>query len=320
MTNLTDLKLGFIGLGEIGAPMAEQIEAAGYALMVWNRTAAKMQPFKERGVLLAETPARLAKFSDIVFTCLSSESAMEGVLFGKDGIFSQDKKRTTLIVDHSTVSPDYVMGLGARLSKQGVALMDSPVSGGAVGARAGTLATMIGGQPSDLNRIHSILRTYANQITHMGPLGSGQATKACNQIINFGNIAALADALSLAQVYGIAPGMIPTAISGGFADSNIAKEFKRSLEAADFSPIRYLVDGLNSFYRSAPAPHYKGTLGILIKDLTIALDMAHSRGVPLPSLQHFDMVFRFLENQPPKPPINLIGPNQTQTVCSKDMK
>lgn len=289
---------GFIGLGDIGAPMAEKITQSGVDLTVWNRTAAKAVPLKSAGAKVAQSPMELAEACDIICLCVDSSIAIEEIIFGENGITRTKDLRVKIIIDHSTLPPHEAVKLATQLEQFEIGFLDVPISGGAVGARAGTLAVMAGGDSALLERARPILASFASHITHMGPVGAGRAAKACNQIINFGNIAALAEAMALAPKYGIPKERIPEAIAGGFADSNIAKEFKRSFEANDFSPVRYLVDGLSKFYSAQIDTEYRGKLGILMKDISIALEMGQTTGVPLPSLTQFDAVFRMLHNLP----------------------
>ncbi|KCZ58404.1 NAD(P)-dependent oxidoreductase [Hyphomonas chukchiensis] len=290
--------VGFIGLGDIGAPMAHRILESGLALVVWNRTESKMAPLKSAGAATAGSPAELAESCEIICICVDSAAAMDDVLFGNSGITRATRSKVELVIDHSTLAPGDAKKLASQLVEHNIGFLDVPVSGGAVGARAGTLAAMAGGDAKLLDRARPIIASFANQITHMGPIGAGQAAKACNQIINFGNMAALAEAMALAQRFDIAKERIPEAIAGGFADSNIAREYKRSFDADDFSPVRYLVEGLRKFYSAQIDTDYRGQLGILMKDLSIALDMGRSTGVPLPTVTQFDSVFRMLQNIP----------------------
>lgn len=288
--------IGFIGLGDIGAPMAERIAAAGFPLVVWNRTASKMAPLVAAGAHAASTPAELADQTDLVLTCLDGPAAMEKVLFGPEGLAGVPR-RATLLVDCGTSSPTFATALAERLDDCiGMAMIDVPVSGGAIGAAAGTLAAMAGGRVENLERARPVIASFASQITHMGPVGSGQATKACNQIINFGTIAAVAEAINLGHRHGIDIARLPQAIANGFADSNILREHDRSVRAGDSSPVRILVEALLDQYAGTPRRELAGQLQILLKDMQIALDMGREVGAPLPLLCHFDGIFRALHH------------------------
>ncbi len=288
--------VGYIGLGDIGAPMAERIVGAGWPLAVWNRTSTKMQPLIEAGARAMPSPAALAAECDVIFTCLGGVSAMHDALSGDEGILSAQHRRVKIVVDNSTVPPADAKAFAENLSTASIRFVDAPVSGGAIGARAGTLAAMVGGDPADVAQAEPILKSFANKITHLGPVGSGQAMKACNQVLNFGTIAALAEAITLGRHYGLAPARVVEAVSGGFAESNISKEFGRSLAADDISPIRIMVSTLEDFYNADIRREMAGQLGILMKDLSMALDMARDQGVPLPVTSHFDSVFRMIHH------------------------
>lgn len=288
--------VGFIGLGDIGAPMAQRIAAAGFPLLVWNRTASKIAPLVAAGAHSAISPADMADQVDMVLTCLGGPAAMEEVLFGPAGLATA-RRRATLLVDCATTSPAFAIKTAGRLADTiGMAMIDVPVSGGAIGAAAGTLAAMAGGRAEDLERARPVIASFAGQITHMGPLGAGQATKACNQIINFGTIAAVAEAINLGSRHGIDIARFPQAIANGFADSHILREYDRSAHVGDYSPIRLLIETVVDQYSGAPRRELAGQLQILMKDLQIALDMGREVGAPLPLLCHFDGIFRALHH------------------------
>ncbi|MEM5518082.1 NAD(P)-dependent oxidoreductase [Henriciella sp. AS95] len=290
------LRIGYIGLGDIGAPMAERIAAAGWPLSVWNRTPEKMQPLLAAGAQAASSPAEIAETCDVIFTCLGSVSAMHDVMSGECGLLRASPSKARLLVDNSTVPPADAMNLASQLADASIHYVDAPVSGGAIGARAGTLAVMVGGDRQDVALAKPVLQSFASKITHLGPVGSGQAMKACNQVLNFGTMAALAEAVTLGRRYGLAPNMIVDAVAGGFAESNVSREFGRSLDADDASPIRLLVETLDDYYRGTVRKDLAGNLDILMKDLAMALDMARTRGVPLPVISHFDSVFRMIQH------------------------
>src|SRR5690554_1100237 len=173
--------VGYIGMGEIGAPMARRILDAGYSLVVWNRTREKAQAIAEAGAEIANSPADLAERTDIIFTCLGNEQALETILFGANSV-AKGKVRATLLVDNATCSPAFARGTAEKLKQVcNMDMIEVPVSGGAIGAAAGTLAAMAGGAKEYVERARPIITSYASQISHMGTLGAGQATKACNQ-------------------------------------------------------------------------------------------------------------------------------------------
>ncbi|MAN74767.1 MAG: hypothetical protein CME85_09240 [Henriciella sp.] len=290
------LKIGYIGLGDIGAPMAERIAAAGWPLTVWNRTRDKMQPLLTAGAEAATSPSEIAETCDVIFTCLGSVSAMHEVMSGEQGLLRATPSKARLLVDNSTVPPVDAVDIANHLADASIHYVDAPVSGGAIGARAGTLAVMVGGDQQDVALAEPVLKSFASKITHLGPVGSGQAMKACNQVLNFGTMAALAEAVALGGRYGLEPGIIVEAVAGGFAESSVSREFGRSISADDTSPVRILVETLDDYYRGNLRRELAGNLDILMKDLAMALDMARERGVPLPVISHFDAVFRMIQH------------------------
>lgn len=295
MTQL--VTVGFIGLGDMGFPMAEKILQAGFKLVVWNRTASKMAPLLTAGAKAAASPADMAMQADVICTCVDSLAAMHDVLFGATGIVQgSGKTRTRLIIDHATLPPDESRRIATDLAESDLDYIDAPVSGGALGAREKTLAVMVGGDDAMLAYARPVLESFAGRITHMGKIGAGQATKICNQVLNFGHVSALAEALVLGHNNGVDTRKLAEAVEGGWAYSNILGEYDRSLQTQDFSPIRFLVEGMTGYYDGKIDPAYKGKLDVLFKDLGIALNMAQATNSPLPVLSHFDKVFHALDN------------------------
>ncbi|MCD6074800.1 MAG: 2-hydroxy-3-oxopropionate reductase, partial [Rhodospirillales bacterium] len=169
-------RLGFIGLGTMGMPMALNMIKGGYELTVWGRTKQKLAAALDAGAKWAESPKAVAENSDIICLCVWDGKAVEEVVFGPDGVAAGSAKGK-LLVDHSTIHPDDARALAARLEKQtGMHWIDAPVSGGNTGAEAGTLVVMAGGSEEDIERYRPAILTTAQRITQMGPVGSGQAT------------------------------------------------------------------------------------------------------------------------------------------------
>jgi 3-hydroxyisobutyrate dehydrogenase-like beta-hydroxyacid dehydrogenase len=290
------VSVGFIGLGDMGAPIAERILAAGFELSIWNRTPSKMRSLLDRGAIAAETPGDVARQCDIVCTCVTDASALEAVVFGPNGI-SSAKGRASLLLDNSTVHPLISREMAERLRNEaGMNWLDVPVSGGSVGARAGTLAAMAGGEAQDLERARSVIMSYANRLTHMGPVGSGQATKACNQLINFVSVAAVAEAIHLGTGFGIDIEKLPEAMSGGFADNPILREYRRGKSAGETRGITFLVQALLTFYEGHPDPAWRGRFrAILLKDMGIVLDIGRATGRATPVLGMVESFYRVMD-------------------------
>jgi 3-hydroxyisobutyrate dehydrogenase len=268
-------RIGFIGLGDIGQPMAMRVADAGWPIRVYNRTAARLAPFVDRGVDIAANPAELARACDIVFTCVSDGDAVEQVVFGPEGV-AAGARPGQLLVDLSTIHPYAARDMARRLMQvSGMAWVDSPVSGGSMGARAGTLAVMAGGAAADVERARPVLMSFAGKVTHMGPTGCGNATKACNQMIGFCNAAAIAETLSFAAKFDIDPLLIPDALAGGFADSNVLRLFGKAMAEGTYSG--------------------DGAMGV--KDINIALDLGRQTGSAMPLTGLVASIFQLLVSQ-----------------------
>lgn len=296
--------IGFIGLGNIGFPIAERILRAGFELFLWNRTHCKMAPLCAAGAKPTESAMDLASKTDIVFICVNSAAAVEEIIFGAKGLLGVNR-RAELIVDLSTISPTTEQSFGQRLKDhRNIALIDSPVSGGSVGAHAGTLTAIVGGDKKQLDAASAVIATFSGQVTHMGPLGAGQATKACNQILNVASIVAVAEAVSLGRQLGIDTDKLPEAIYGGFGDSLVAREYKRSLDAGDASVIRLLIEQIVKFYsddtRSTPNEILPNLVALVLKDLGITMKIGRSGGSPTPLTASLESIFRGLHRLLPQ--------------------
>lgn len=253
-------RIGFIGLGDIGAPMAMRILDAGHPLTVYNRTHEKTRPFADKGARVASTLAELAGQCDVVLLCVSNGEAVEQVVFGAGGI-AESGRAGQVVVDLSTIHPVHTQQMATRLAaERGMAWVDAPVSGGSAGARAGTLAVMAGGESEAVERVRPVLGAFGGRVTHMGPVGCGMATKACNQMLNYGTAAVVAETLNFAARFGIDPALIPEAVAGGFADSNVLRHY---------GPL--MVAGT-----------YKGNTLTAMKDIDIIMDLGRLTGSAMP--------------------------------------
>lgn len=269
--------IGFIGLGAIGAPMARRVlQFGGRPLVVHNRTATRMQPLVEAGAVSAASPREVGERCDVVLTCVTDGAALEQVLFGAGAEgrgLTEAARPGLLLIDLSTIHPERTRALAQRARQAaGVRWVDAPVSGGPVGAAAGTLAVMAGGEADDVAQARTVLATFASQVTHMGPVGCGQATKACNQMINVANSAAIAEAMNLASRYGIDPRLLPVALAGGFADSGFLRHYGPKIAEGSFA----------------------GDTRITLKDLDIVLDLAARTGTALPVIGLIASMYRLL--------------------------
>jgi len=238
-------RVGFIGLGLMGSGMSMNILKAGYPLTVWNRTRSKMKPLIDAGAKGAESPKEVAEKSDIIIDIVTDSPDVEAVLLGPNGVI-HGAKSGTIILDMSTISPAVTRKINEELSKKGVHMMDAPVSGGAIGARDGTLSIMVGGDADDFQECLPIFQAMGKTVTHVGGHGMGQTVKLCNQILVGLNMLAVAEALLFASKAGVDVEKAHAAVSGGAAGSwqltnNGARLLKGDLEPG-FKVKDYLKD------------------------------------------------------------------------------
>src|SRR2546430_4754751 len=212
-------KLGYLGLGMMGFPMARRLINAGHDVSVWNRSTGKAASLVEAGAKLKAHPREVADSAAVMFMCVTDAAAVEEVVFGGDGLAAVSGAGK-LVVDFSSIHPDAARDIAARLkAANGMGWVDAPVSGGTKGAEEGTLAVMAGGDAADIERVRPYVLAMARRLTHMGPIGAGQTTKLCNQVIVGCAMAVLAEATRLAVNAGIDAKRLPEALAGGFADS-----------------------------------------------------------------------------------------------------
>ena len=233
--------LGFAGIGLMGLPMCRRLLAAGYPLAVWNRNPDKCKPLVEAGARQVASPAELCRHADVVMLCLSDTSVVREVVFGPTGII-EGAKKGQLLVDFSSLEPNATREMAADLAgRTGMHWLDSPVSGGVVGAEAGSLAIMVGGDVQDLERVRPVLLTLGQRVTHMGGVGAGQVTKACNQMIVACNALVIAEVVALAERSGVDASLIAEALAGGFADSKPLQILAPQMAENRFEPVKWHV-------------------------------------------------------------------------------
>ena len=261
MRSVTLERVGFCGLGTMGGAMAANLRRAEFLLTVWNRSPGRAEALLGLGAAEAATPRAVAGASDVVVVCVSDSPDVEAVLFGPEGI-AAGAAPGTLVVDCSTISPSSSRDFAGRLAEQGVAMVDAPVSGGSEGAQKGTLTIMVGGDEVDVSRARPVLEAMGRSITHMGPLGAGQATKAVNQVILCGTYLGVAEGLVLAIRNGLDPERVVEALGGGAAASWVLENRSGRMITDDY-PLGFKVS-------------------LHLKDLMIALAMARESGVAMP--------------------------------------
>lgn len=227
------LRLGFIGLGAMGRPMAGHLLKAGHQVSVWARRADTAKPLIDAGAVFCATPADVARHSEIVFTIVTAGEDVEAIALGAQGL-SQGFAAGSILVDMSTIAPGMARSIAERLAACGVDMLDAPVSGGEQGAIAATLAIMVGGKTATLERVRPLFAVLGKTLVHVGDNGAGQVAKACNQMVMVGAIAAVAEALRLSAAAGADPARVRAALTGGSADSRVLAVMGERMVKRDF--------------------------------------------------------------------------------------
>ncbi|CAG9578120.1 putative 2-hydroxy-3-oxopropionate reductase [Leishmania major strain Friedlin] len=257
------MRVGYIGLGLMGKPMAVNILKAGFPVSVWNRTASKCDDLVAAGATACATPAELAAASDVVFTNLSDSPDVMEVVFGPNGV-AAGICEGAIFVDNSTIKPSVAQEIARRLWKEKkVRALDAPVSGGDIGARNGTLTVMVGGDAAALATVLPVLLAVGKKVTHIGDCGAGQVCKAANQIMVAAQMVALGEILVFCEKCGVSGPTVIEAIKSGSAQC----------WTLDVKPDR--------LFAGNRAPGFKAALQS--KDMGIVMDTAKEFGVPLPS-------------------------------------
>jgi len=254
------VRVGFVGLGIMGKPMARNLLRAGYEVTVHNRSRPAVDQLVAEGAQDGGSPRGVAERAEVVITMLPDAPDVEQVTFGPQGLV-EGLRPGSVLVDMSTISPVATRSMAARLREWGVAMLDAPVSGGQRGAEEGTLSIMVGGDAEVFERVRPVLEVLGKNVVHVGPVGAGQVCKVCNQVVVALTIQAVAEALVLAQRNGVDPARVRQALMGGFAGSRILEVHGQRMLEGDHRP------GFRARL------HHK--------DLRIALETARSAGVPL---------------------------------------
>lgn len=225
------MKVGVIGLGVMGRPMALHLQRAGHDLHVWARRPASVAGLP---ATVCQTPAELGRQCEVVFTIITSSADVEHVALGPDGLI-EGMAPGSVLVDCSTIAPEAARHIATRLGEKGIAMLDAPVSGGAQGAIDATLAIMAGGEAEVLVRVRPLLECLGQRIVHIGPSGAGQVAKACNQMIMVAAIQAAAEAMRLAAASGVDCGKVRDALAGGSAASRVLDVMGERMVRRDFA-------------------------------------------------------------------------------------
>jgi 3-hydroxyisobutyrate dehydrogenase-like beta-hydroxyacid dehydrogenase len=254
-------RVAFLGLGTMGMAMAANLARAGFAVTAWNRTPGRVEELADLGVTEAATPAEAASQVEMVVICVSDTPDVEAVLFGPAGVI-EGAQPGTLIIDCSTIAPSGSWDFAARLREADLRMVDAPVSGGSEGARNATLTIFVGGDERDVEHARPVLSALGRTITHVGPIGAGQAVKAVNQVILAGTYLGVAEGIVLAIKAGLDVEQVVTALGGGAAQSWVLANRSGRMIDNDY-PLGFKV----ALHR---------------KDLAIALDLAGQLGAVLP--------------------------------------
>ena len=267
-------RIGFIGLGIMGKPMCANLLKAGYSLTVWNRSQPGIDEVVGYGAAAGASPADVAAKSDIIVTIVTDSPDVQKVVLGPNGVL-EGVKPGSVVIDMSTISPSVTRDVAAALGEKGVEMLDAPVSGGDVGAKAGTLSIMVGGKPEVFERCLPVFQAMGKNIIHIGPIGAGQTTKLCNQIAVALNMLAGCEAIMLAAKSGIDPKKMLDAISAGAAGSWMLSNLAPRIVNGDFAP-GFMVK-------------------LAQKDLRLVLQTAEELELPLPGTSLMNQVWRAVQ-------------------------
>lgn len=212
------MRIGFIGLGSQGGPMARRIVDAGFETTLWARRHNSLLPFVETPAKVAGTLTELGEASDLVCICVVNDADVRDVITGEDGVL-QGMRAGGIIAIHSTVHPDTCHELSSVAAERGVSIVDAPVSGGGMGASAGTLLVMVGGDTEVVERCRPVFDTYADPVVHLGGIGSGEVAKLLNNLLFTANLATAASTLSLGESLGVDPARLGEVITHGTSNS-----------------------------------------------------------------------------------------------------
>ena len=269
-------KLGYIGLGLMGRPIALNLIRAGYSVAVFARRAASLVPLTHAGATSYASPKELAQHCDLIFTNVSDSRDVEHVLLGDNGII-EGARSGTIVIDMSTISPMVTRRIAERLANKNIEMLDAPVSGGTQGAIDATLSIMVGGKAEIFELVLPILQAIGKNIVHVGDHGAGQITKACNQLVVAQTMAAIGEAFILARAAGVDPVKVRQALLGGFASSRILEAHGQRM--------------LDENY----VPGFKA--GLHQKDMGIVLDTAKQLGITLPGTEQVSHLLNQLVEQ-----------------------
>ena len=256
------MRVGFVGLGIMGRPMALNLLKSGHEVTVWARRPESMAPLLEAGAQGAANPATVAAQVDIIFSMVADAPDVREVMLGAQGVV-QGAHPGLIAVDMSTIPPAAARSIAADLAEQGITFLDAPVSGGEVGAIAGTLSIMVGGDPVAFDKVQPLFACMGKSVVYIGESGTGQVAKAANQILTGIGVLAVAEAIAFAKKNGADPSRVREALMGGFAGSKILENHGQRMLDRNFKP------GFKSWMHE--------------KDMNIVMQTAHDLGLYLPA-------------------------------------
>ena len=273
---MTINRIGLIGLGIMGKPMANNLLQANYKLGLFARNPQTLDSFTSNNIEFYASPAELACNCDITITIVSDSPDSEEVITGKEGIIHGANPKH-LVIDMSTISPEVTRNLAQDLANKDIEMLDAPVSGGEQGAVDGTLSIMVGGNAESFSYALPVFQVLGKNIIHIGEHGAGQVSKACNQIVAAQTVAAVGEAFLLAKSSGVDPSKVRDALLGGFAKSKVLELHGKRILDNDF------------------APGFKAELHF--KDIVIALKSAQKNNISMPGTELAETYLRKLVDQ-----------------------
>ncbi len=273
---MADTRIGFIGTGLMGFPMARNLLRAGFPVTAYNRTRSRAEPLASEGGRIAESPRGVASVSDVVITIVSDTPDVQQVILGKDGIV-ESARPGMVVIDMSTISPKATRSIAADLAARGVEMLDAPVSGGEKGAIEATLSIMAGGKREVFDKCRPIFEAMGKRLVYCGGNGQGQMVKLCNQIAIAGNLVACAEAVAFAKKAGLDPMTMIEAVGAGAAGSWVINVLGPKMASHDFAP------------------------GFMVKlqqkDLRLVMEAASELGVSVPGAMLANQLFTSVESE-----------------------
>lgn len=255
------MKIGYIGIGIMGLPMAHNLLQAGHCLYVHNRTLSKCDALAKQGATVCQSSAQVAENTEVVFINVPDTTDVEQVIFGSNGI-SQSARTGLIVIDNSTISPRATRQFAQRLKEKKVEYLDAPVSGGDVGAQQGTLAIMVGGDEQVFQKCLPLFEILGSKVVRVGPVGMGQTTKACNQLFCALHMLACCEGIALAKNAGLDPTIMVDVVSSGAGGSWALTNLGPKIVTEDLDP-GFMID-------------------LLCKDLRLVMELAQEAKLPLP--------------------------------------